>query len=189
MKRLLMIVGLMLLGSFGLIAVAQGPETYNSSVNGNEMNPGTPATIVLNGEAKESLPGIYRINVRYNPETKEITGGDWIRTVLREDAEGSRSEVGTLHGNITGGTVTMNVDGRVTDVKATLAIVGGNKDYSGVPSGTGVFEGTFEIDGAQAAAHPPPQPEGTPGPDAPPPSELPNAGARPTFNGKMTLTF
>src|SRR5258705_158527 len=81
---------------------------------GNNANSGIPNFVALNGEAKENLPGIYHVTIRFNPGTKEITGGDWVRTVLQQEADGSQSEVGTLHGDITGGTISVNEQGRVT---------------------------------------------------------------------------
>jgi hypothetical protein len=193
MKRLIMIIALILLAAASLAALAQGQvTTFTSVVIGNVTNPVTPNAIALNGEAKESLPGVYHINIRYNPETKEISGGDWVRTVVQQEADGSQSELGTLHGNTTGGTVTLNEDGRVTAIiAATLAIAGGNRDYSGVTGGSGVFEGSIQLEGGapvpQRALSPPS--EGAQAPIAPTRFGPPDAGALPAFNGTMTLKF
>src|SRR5258708_5623462 len=112
MKRLIMTIAATLLAGISLTALAQDNGTnYTSSVIGSNANSGIPNIITINGEAKENLPGVYHITIRFNPETKEITGGDWVRTVLQPAADGAQVEVGTLHGNITGGTISVNEEG------------------------------------------------------------------------------
>jgi len=194
MKRLIMTIAATLLSGISLAVLAQdNGTTYTSSVVGNNANSGIPNVVALNGEAKENLPGVYHITIRFNRGTKEITGGDWVRTVIQQEADGSQSEVGTLHGDITGGTISVDEQGRVTAINAaTLTIAGGNKNYSGISGGSGVFEGSLQ---AESGSPGPPQPgpvppqDGTPASVASPQSAPTDAGPKPGFSGTMTLHF
>lgn len=191
-RRIITIAFTLLIGT-ALVGLAQNnATTYSSLVVGGEVGLGHPNNILLHGEAKESLPGLCRINVRFNPDTRDIIGGDWLRTVLQYEADGSQSEVGTLHGNITGGTVTINEDGRVTAINAAvLTVSGGNNHYSAVTGGSGLLEGSLQFEGGQPTREhgPGPSEHGSQVPVAAPESTPAIAGSRPTFNGKMTLIF
>src|SRR5207253_8921305 len=98
-----------------------------------------------------------------------------------------------LHGDITGGSVSVNEAGQVTAIiAAKLTVEGGNKNYSEIAGGSGVFEGNLQTEGEPPA--PPqhalaPQPEGTQARVVSPPSSPADSGPRPGFTGTMTLHF
>lgn len=133
------------LGQTDIQIAPQAGSVHDNAFNGAEINGGRPDAFTLAGETESTqksnaLPGHYTITIRFNRATAAVIGGDWVLTVFQPGGDGGPVEVGTLHGTVESGSVSLAEDGRVTAVNDVQLIVsGGNADYSGVNTGTGSF--------------------------------------------------
>ena len=141
MKHLSLVLALALLAAPLISGRVVAVTTYTDSLAGEIIPPGS-SSLSLGAVATGALPGSFTISLNLNNTT--VTNGNWWLVVKERNADGSVSEVGALAGAVSGGTVSLNADGRVTSLNSVqLLIQTGSGNYAGVTSGSGSLTGTF----------------------------------------------
>jgi hypothetical protein len=129
---LLLLVALVATAAPGALNPA---ATYNDTLTGSQTAAPEADGIALNLTAAGELPGM--IKVRLVRSEGNVTGGSWSMTVLPANADASSSERGSLTGNVTGGTVTLNENGTIASASSVqVSIQSGTGEFANVNSGT-----------------------------------------------------
>ena len=120
------------------IALVHAATTYNDTLSGSQTASAETGSITLNLNATGDLPGILSLSIRH--EGGSINGGTWKLTVLPPNADASSSENGSLTGNLSGGTLTLDSNGIVTAASSVqLTVLGGTGQYAEVTGGSGTL--------------------------------------------------
>lgn len=152
--------GVAALVSFGLFFTvgAQGPATQNVVLRAEQVSRGDDGRLVVTAAASGDLRGALTLTITDVAANGTITSGEWalvstyIQDVLGDghtEADGHDEEVpghhagellvqrGTLSGKITGGTLTLDGDGRPSALSyIQLSISLGSLTFEGIESGT-----------------------------------------------------
>jgi hypothetical protein len=105
-------------------------------------------TLVVAADLDGDLPGYFTFLITRAADT--TIGGTWLWNKKVTSADGSLESVGMLEGTITGGTVVVSSDGRVTEVKqGQLRIESGTGVLESL-TGTGTLEGAIDPQAAQS---------------------------------------
>jgi hypothetical protein len=112
--------------------------TYNNTVTGSQTAAAESGSVALNLNATGDLPGMLSITLKH--ETGAVNGGTWTLTVLPPSADANSNEVGTLSGNITGGTITLDANGIATAAGSVqLNVQSGTGQFSTTNAGSGTL--------------------------------------------------
>jgi len=110
---------------------------YTSSVSGHETSRGKNNVIIISATTNDDLSGGFTISVKHTNGT--ITGGKWERVVIAQSDDGSKREVGSLKGTVSGGSANVDADGVLISINAELRIDTGTVAYASITEGTGSF--------------------------------------------------
>ena len=112
--------------------------TYNNTVSGSQTAAAETGSVALNLNATGDLPGMLSVTLKH--EGGNVNGGTWTLTVLPPNADASSSEVGTLTGNLTGGTITLDANGIATAAGSVqLNVQSGTGQFSTTTAGSGTL--------------------------------------------------
>ena len=111
---------------------------YNSTVTGSQTASAESGSIALNLNATGDLAGILSVTLRHEGGT--VSGGTWKLTVLPQNADATSTEIGTLTGSFSDGTMTLDANGIATAVSSVqLTVQSGTGQYEAVTSGSGTL--------------------------------------------------
>lgn len=139
MKRLSYVSALVLLVGVIWVTLAYAATTYTDSLIGDQAEPVASNRIDMGMNASGDLPGPFTVVLDYATDKTTIVGGNWMLMVLKQNADGSSTEQGTLKGTFASGSIVLNNDGTVASINSALTISGGTGNYVGVTSGNGTF--------------------------------------------------
>jgi hypothetical protein len=123
-----------------LLAQAQTARTYRGSCTGTAARSLAGGRTTFVGQVADALPGYLTLTVDFDPGGS-VSGGHWTLTVTGRKDDGSASEEGRLEGTLSGGSVTLGEDGKVSSLDALrLTIKSGRGTYAGIVSGEGAFK-------------------------------------------------
>jgi hypothetical protein len=129
-----------------LFVSAHAAATYNNTVSGSQTASAESGTVTLNLNATGDLPGILILTLRH--EGGNVSGGTWKLTVLPPNADATSSETGSLTGNFTAGTLTLDANGIVTAVNSVqLTVQSGTGQFEAINSGSATLSLQLEIAG------------------------------------------
>lgn len=141
MKHFLFALALVFLSSLLCVGQTVTATTYTDSLTGTIIPPGS-SSLSLNADASGALPGSFTISLNLNGTV--INDGNWWLVVKNRNADGSVSEIGALSGVVSGGTVSLDSDGRVASLNSVhLAIRSGNGNFVSITDGVGTVQGAF----------------------------------------------
>jgi hypothetical protein len=117
--------------------------TYNNTVTGSQTAAAESGSVALNLNATGDLPGMLSVTLKH--EGGNVNGGTWTLTVLPPNADASSNEVGTLTGNFTGGTLTLDANGIATAAGSVqLNVQSGTGQFSTTTAGSGTLSLTAD---------------------------------------------
>lgn len=141
MKHLPFALALILLASLLCGGQPATDTTYTDSLTGTIIPPGS-SSLSLSADASGSLPGSLTISLNLNGTN--IMMGNWWLIVTRTNPDGSVSEIGTLSGVVSDGTVSLRPDGSVASLNSVhLVVRSGNGNFVNVTDGSGSLQGVF----------------------------------------------
>lgn len=112
--------------------------TYNNTVSGSQTAAAESGSVALNLNAAGDLPGMLSVTLRH--EGGNVNGGTWTLTVLPPNADASSNEVGTLTGNFTSGSITLDANGIATAAGSVqLNVQSGTGQFSTITAGSGTL--------------------------------------------------
>ena len=112
--------------------------TYNNTVTGSQTAAAESGSIALNLNATGDLPGMLSITLKH--EGGNVNGGTWTLTVLPPNADANSTETGTLTGNFTSGTITLDANGIATAASSVqLTVQSGTGRFSTISTGSGTL--------------------------------------------------
>lgn len=133
--------------SFALLVSNLPATTYNNIVNGSQTAAAESGSIALNLNATGDLPGMLSVTLRH--EDGNVNGGTWTLTVLPPNADASSSEVGTLTGSLTGGTITLDANGIATAASSLqLNVQSGTGQFNTITAGSGTLSLSADAENA-----------------------------------------
>jgi hypothetical protein len=135
MKRLSLMFPVLLLTVVIALGAVNPAATYNDTINGSQTAAPEAEGIALNLTAAGELPGMVKLTLVRSEGN--VTGGSWTMTVLPANADASSTERGSLTGNVTSGTVTLNENGTLASASSVqISIQSGAGEFASVSSGT-----------------------------------------------------
>jgi hypothetical protein len=156
--------GLMLASLVSVPAYAQAPASLHSvTLSRAQVSRGPDGRVVITSDASGDLRGAFTLSVTSVAPDGSIRGewalvNSYIEDLLgagHSESDGHEEhdeghfvgEVlvnrGTLNGEVTGGTLTFDSGGRVASASSVqLTVTLGSLTFSGIQSGTGVFDGS-----------------------------------------------
>ena len=115
--------------------------TYTDSLSGRIAPPGS-SSMSVEADAAGALPG--HLVVAVNVTNTDVTGGSWLLVVKQTNADGSITELGTLTGDVLGGTISRSEDGSIASLNSlSVSIKTGSGNFTGAAGGTGTIGGTL----------------------------------------------
>ena len=124
--------------SLVIITTAHAASNYNSTVTGSQTASAESGSVAFNLNATGDLPGILSVTLKH--EGGNVNGGTWTLTVLPPNADATSNSTGTITGNFSGGTVTLDANGVVSGAGSLqLSVQSGTGQYQAVTSGNGTL--------------------------------------------------
>ncbi len=146
MKHLIAVVGILLAAWMTAMSQTQVMKSQDLSLKGVAVPGTTRGTIMLVGKSEGSLSGSFEISIWYNPVTNKVIGGAWKVLVPKPGHGGASKAQGALAGSVTGGTVTLDKNGRVNSIEGVqINIQRSMGQYSRIAKGSGKLSGTFNL--------------------------------------------
>lgn len=144
-----------LLGS-ALARTSQTSQSHNISLSDAQVSQVTNKRIIVTMRADGDLPGALTLALDLDGGDNRIVGGEWALVVsyIQDVNNGQTSrdgdsggeiliQKGTLKGTISGGTVTLNADGKAVAVNSVqLNVNSGSLAFSDINNGNGFVYGS-----------------------------------------------
>lgn len=158
--------------SIGLVWTvrAQGPTNHSVTLKADQISRGVDGRLVVTASATGDLRGALTLTITGTSSNGAVTSGEWVlvNTYIEDlfgeghsENDGHDEEfpghhagehlvqLGSLSGQITGGTLTLDADGRVSSLTyLQLAVSLGSLTFDGVRDGSG----TLALSGLQDVA-------------------------------------
>ena len=120
------------------LVTTHAASNYNNTLTGSQTASAESGSVAFNLNATGDLPGMLSITLKH--EGGNVNGGTWKLTVLPSNADATSNETGTITGNFSGGTITLDANGIVTSASSLqLNVQSGTGQYQAVTSGTGTL--------------------------------------------------
>lgn len=120
------------------LVTSRAASTYNNAVSGSQTAAAENGSVAFNLNATGDLPGMLSVSLKH--EAGNINGGTWTLTVLPQNADAASSEVGTLKGSFSGGTLTLDANGIATAAGSVqLTVQSGTGQFEAVTNGSGTL--------------------------------------------------
>jgi hypothetical protein len=146
-------------------ALRDAPTAHNVDLSTAQVSTGDNGRLVVSMDAKGDLPGSFTLTLDRSPDGKTITGGYWALVVSHTklipmapgegDGDGYNEvleQIGTLSGNISGGTITTDAAGNIASLDSVnLVINQGSVAYDGTTEGSGSAQAASLQDTANSA--------------------------------------
>ena len=129
---------LALLAATQLSGALGANQAIEATVRG-EVRKTEAAELVLQGELEGDLRGTLRVTVAASNPGR--TSGHWLLTIFSESADGSRTEVGTLRGNVTDGAFVIGPGDLLVGLSGVkLTVLEGTDGYADAADGSGQLD-------------------------------------------------
>ena len=120
------------------LVTTHAASNYNNTLTGSQTASAESGSVAFNLNATGDLPGMLSITLQH--EGGNVNGGTWKLTVLPSNADATSNETGTISGNFSGGTITLDANGIVTGASSVqLSVQSGTGQYQAVTSGSGTL--------------------------------------------------
>lgn len=120
------------------LVTTHAASNYNNTLTGSQTASAESGSVAFNLNATGDLPGMLSITLKH--EGGNVNGGTWKLTVLPSNADATSNETGTITGNFSGGTITLDANGIVTGASSVqLNVQSGTGQYQAVTTGSGTL--------------------------------------------------